>query len=104
MKKYIFGIIAVMLVVVISAFSMTNKKPVAKKTTDIVWYYNAPGSTEADLQNGNNWNQTNSGSCVSSGSRPCHISASASTQAQLTSFLSNYTKDEILNMSTDRKP
>jgi uncharacterized protein YxeA len=104
MKKYILGFIAVMLVVAISAFSMTVKNPVIKKSTDVVWYYNAPGTTEADFQNGTNWNQTNSGSCVSSGNRPCHISSSATTQAELSTYLSSFDKQEILDMSTGRKP
>jgi hypothetical protein len=104
MKKYILGFIAVMLVVAISALSMTTKSPVVKKSTDVVWFYNAPGTSEADFQNGSNWDQTNNGSCVSTGNRPCHISASATTQAQLSTYLSGFDKQEILDMSIQRKP
>lgn len=103
MKKYILGFIAVMLVVAISAFSISVKSPV-KKSTEVVWYYNSAGTTETDFQNGVNWNQTNSGSCVSTGNRPCQISASATTQAELSTYLSGFNKDEILGMSTGRKP
>ncbi len=68
------------------------------------WYYNGTGTTESDFQNGNNWSQTNSGSCVTNGNRPCQISSDATTQAELSAELTELNRDEILAMSSGRKP
>ncbi|GEM_PF-1696355 len=73
-------------------------------TQAVTWYYNGTGTTESDFQNGTNWSQTNSGSCVTNGNRPCQISSDATTQTELSSELSELNRDEILAMSSGRKP
>lgn len=103
MKKYILGFVALALIITISAFSMSAKKAEVKTITSTVWYYNGTGTSQADFQNGLNWNTTNAGTCVDDAPKPCHISADATTQSALSTYLSGFTKQAILNMSTGRK-
>lgn len=86
------------------AASKVADKSGAIKSRAVTWYYNGTGTTESDFQNGSNWSQTNSGTCVTNGNRPCQISSDATTQAELSSELSELNKDEILAMSSGRKP
>jgi hypothetical protein len=104
MKKYILGIITLVLVITVSAFSISAKKTPVKTMTSTVWFYNGVSSDEAELKDGDNWETTNQGSCQATGTRPCQITANASDQDQLTAYLSSFNKSQILGMSTGRKP
>jgi hypothetical protein len=103
MKKYILGSIAIALVMIASAFTIVAEKNNQKSPAATVWYYNGSGTLESDFQNGLNWNTTNVGTCVDEAPKPCHISADATTQAALSTYLSGFNKQAILNMSTGRK-
>ena len=106
MKKFKFNLaaLALLLGVVLGFSTNSNAKPEHGKRTATVWFYNAAGSSQADLQQGANWNTTNSGSCSASGTRPCQITADAADQEDLSDYLSGFTKAQILAMSVNRKP
>jgi hypothetical protein len=101
--KINFAALALVLAVVLGFTTRSNATVEKGKSTATVWFYNAAGSTQADLQNGGNW-ATNSGSCSASGTRPCQITVDAADQAELTDYLSDFTKSQILAMSVNRKP
>lgn len=103
MKKYILGIIALIIISVGSAFTLikTNNSHAHKVLT--TWYFDG---TSTQIKDASQWRKTGSApaDCQPSGMRPCSISVTASTQSQLQTYLDPLSAPQITAQSPQKRP
>ena len=103
MKKYILGIVAVCILLVVSAFAVinTNKESTHKVLT--TWYFDG---TSSQIKDATHWRNTGSTpvDCQTNGNMPCSIEVDASDQAELQDYLDPLSSNQITAQSSQKRP
>lgn len=103
MKKYILGILAVIILSAASAFTLikANHKPTDKTLT--TWYFDG---SSAQIKDASLWRKTGSApaDCQTNGMRPCSINVNAATQSELQDYLDPLSTTQITAESVQKRP
>lgn len=105
MKKIKINVMALVALAVagVTGATLTSAGVAKSNTQSQTYYYNSTETDEGDFAQPSNWSTTDSSNeCESLGERPCHIEVP--TGQTINQVLSNKSNDEVLDMSTSRKP
>lgn len=105
MKKFKINVMAIVALAVtgVTGATLTSAGVAKSNTQSQTYYYNSTETDEGEFAQPSNWSTTDSSSeCQSDGDRPCHIEVP--TGQTINQVLANKSNDEVLEMSTDRKP
>lgn len=91
---------AVAIAAVIFAGGVMSFKTMEKKAATS-YFYNSNSTAPGAFANPNNYGTSNSGGCITNGSRPCEISVP--DDSSLDDVLSGKNNTQVLNMSINRK-
>ncbi|TWI15654.1 hypothetical protein IQ31_04937 [Sphingobacterium siyangense] len=105
MKKIKINVMALVALAVagVTGATLTSAGVAKSNTQSQTYYYNSTETNEGEFAQPSNWSTSDSSNeCQSDGDRPCHIEVP--TGQTINQVLANKSNDEVLEMSTDRKP
>ena len=103
MKKYILGILVVIIISATSAFTLVKTNNGHKHKVLTTWYFDG---TSAQIKDASYWRNTGSApaDCQPGGNRPCSIMVNAADQTELQAYLDPLSSGQITNQSTQKRP
>jgi hypothetical protein len=103
MKRYILGILAVIIISAASAFTLVKTNNGHKHKVLTTWYFDG---TSAQIKDASHWRNTGTApsDCQSMGNRPCSINVDASDQSELQDYLDPLTAGQITSQSAQKRP
>ncbi|WP_293908333.1 hypothetical protein [Sphingobacterium sp. UBA5670] len=105
MRKFKINVMALAALAVagVTGATLTSAGVEQNYTQNQAYYYNSTETDEGDFANPSNWSTTDSSNeCQTNGDRPCHIDVP--TGQTIGQVLADKSNEEVLEMSTDRKP
>lgn len=105
MKQIKINVMALVALAVagVTGATLTSAGLIKSDTQNQAYYYDSTETEEGDFANPSNWSTTDSSNeCQSNGDRPCHIDVP--TGQTIGQVLADKTNEEVLEMSTNRKP
>ena len=100
--KQFLKINAIAILAVMFTGSIMSFKLWEKKSVPVTYFYNSSDITAGAFANTSHWQTTNASACEDEGERPCSIVVPDGQT--LSGVLSGKNNDQVLSMSTNRKP